>query len=89
MEELAGPGLLREITEQTGGLMFEVDNWRQLPDIASKIGVALRNQYVLGYSPSDLQNDGKYHRVQVKLELPKGGPRLRASWRTGYYAPKQ
>ena len=89
VEELAGPGLLREITEQTGGLMFEVNNWKQLPDVASKIGVALRHQYVLGYSPADLQNDGKYHRVQVKLDLPKGGPKLRASWRLGYYAPKQ
>jgi Ca-activated chloride channel homolog len=40
----------------------------------------LRNQYVLGYSPANLQKDGKYHRVQVKL-APKSGSRLRASWR--------
>jgi Ca-activated chloride channel family protein len=88
-EEMAGPALLSDIAGQSGGLLFEVNNWSQLPVIASKIGVALRNQYVLGYSPPNLRKDGKYHRVQVKLELPKGGPRLRASWRLGYYAPVQ
>jgi Ca-activated chloride channel family protein len=88
-EELAGPALLSDIAGQSGGLLFEVDNWNQLSGIATKIGVALRNQYLLGYSPANMQKDGKYHRVQVKLEQQKGGPRLRASWRLGYYAPVQ
>jgi VWFA-related protein len=88
-EELAGPVLLNEIAEQTGGLMFEAEDLNDLPDIANKIGVALRNQYVLGYSPANLQKDGKYHRVQVKLAKPASDPRLRASWRLGYYAPVQ
>ena len=69
--------------------MFEVENLNELPRIASRIGVALRNQYVLGYSPANLQKDGKYHRVQVKLAKPTSGSRLRASWRVGYYAPNQ
>lgn len=89
LEELTGPTLLSEIAEQTGGLMFEVENLNDLPGIASRIGVALRNQYVLGYSPANLRKDGKYHHVQVKLAPPKIGPRLRASWRLGYYAPNQ
>ena len=89
LEELSGPMLLSEIAEQTGGQMFEVENLNELPRIASRIGVALRNQYVLGYSPANLQKDGKYHRVQVKLAPPKSGSRLRASWRLGYYAPNQ
>jgi VWFA-related protein len=89
LEELSGPMLLAEIAEQTGGQMFEVQNLNELPRIASRIGVALRNQYVLGYSPANLQKDGKYHRVQVKLAKPKSSSRLRASWRVGYYAPNQ
>ena len=88
-EELAGPGLLSEMAEQTGGRQFAVENLNELPDIAAKIGIELRNQYVLFYSPSNRERDGKYRRVQVKLVQPRGLPPLRAFWRTGYYAPTQ
>ena len=88
-EELAGPGLLNEIAEQTGGRHFAVENLNDLPDIAAKIGIELRNQYVLGYSPANQDRDGKYRRVQVKLVQPRGLPPLRAYWRLGYYAPMQ
>ena len=88
-EELAGPGLLTDIAEQTGGRQYAVENLNELPDIAAKIGVELRNQYILGYSPQNQEHDGKYRRVQVKLVQPRGLPPLRAFWRLGYYAPSQ
>lgn len=88
-EELAGPGLLTELTEQTGGRHFAVDNLAELPDVAAKIGLELRNQYVLGYVPKNTARDGKYRRVQVKLVKTNGLPPLRAMYRTGYYAPAQ
>jgi Ca-activated chloride channel family protein len=86
-EEMSGPGLLSEIAEQTGGRHFPVDNLNELPDIAAKIGIELRNQYVLGYSPKNLERDGKYRRVSVKLAQPRGLPPLKAFFRLGYYAP--
>jgi len=85
-EELSGPTLLDEVAQETGGRLFEVDDLNELPDIATKIGAALRNQYVLGYMPSEAKHDGKYHRIQVKIERPKGLPPLRATFRSGYYA---
>ncbi len=88
-EELAGPSLLSEIAEQTGGRHFPVENLNELPDIAAKIGIELRNQYILGYSPKNQDRNGKYRRVQVKLVQPRGLPPLRAFWRMGYYAPTQ
>ncbi len=88
-EEANGPALLTEITEPTGGRQYEVDNINELPDVAAKIGVELRNQYILGYSPQNHEHDGKYRRVQVKIIQPRGLPPLRAYWRTGYYAPPQ
>lgn len=88
-EELSGPGLLSEIAEQTGGRHFPVENLNDLPDVAAKIGIELRNQYLLGYTPTNSGRDGKYRRVQVKLVQPRGLPPLRASWRLGYYAPTQ
>ena len=88
-EEMQGPGLLSEIAEQTGGRQYAVDTVGELPDVAAKIGAELRNEYVLGYSPKNLERDGKFRRVQVKLVQPHGLPPLRAYWRLGYYAPSQ
>lgn len=88
-EELAGPGLLTEIAEQTGGRQYAVENLSELADIAAKIGVELRNQYIIGYSPRNQERDGKYRRVEVKLNQPRGLPPLRAFWRHGYYAPSE
>jgi VWFA-related protein len=86
-EEANGPGLLNEITEQSGGRHLPVDDVAEMPDVAAKIGVELRNRYVLGFAPTDVQRDGKYHHVQVKLVPPHGLPALRAYWRQGYFAP--
>jgi Ca-activated chloride channel family protein len=88
-EELAGPGLLTELAESTGGRHFPVENLNELPDVAAKIGIELRNQYVLGYTPTNQTKDGKYRRVQVKLKQPRGLPPLKAFYRLGYYAPAQ
>ena len=86
---MSGPGLLTEIAEQTGGRHFPVDNLDELPDVAAKIGIELRNQYVLGYNPKNQERDGKYRRVNVKLVQPRGLPPLKAFFRLGYYAPTQ
>ncbi len=88
-EELAGPGLLSELASMTGGREFPVENLNDLPDIAAKIGIELRNQYVLGYRSKNQTRDGKYRRVTVKLNQPRGLPPLRALYRQGYYAPSQ
>jgi VWFA-related protein len=77
------------MSEQTGGRAFQVDNLNELPDIAAKIGIELRNQYLLGYTPTNLERNGKYRKVQVKLVQPRGLPPLKAFWRLGYYAPAQ
>ncbi len=86
-EELSGPGLLNEICEQTGGRHLPVDDLAEMPDIAAKIGIELRNRYVIGYTPTDMTHDGRYHHVQVKVIPPHGLPTLKPSWRLGYYAP--
>lgn len=89
VEERLGPQLLSEISEVTGGRAFTIDNPNDLPDVANKIGMELRNQYVLGYKPDKTQHDGKWHKIKVKLRLPKGLPPLQVYARTGYYAPSQ
>jgi VWFA-related protein len=86
-EELSGPEMLRDLSEPTGGRHFVVQDLRDLPDVAAKIGVELRNQYVVGYSPSNEARDGKYRKIQVKIVQPRGLPTLHAFWRTGRFAP--
>ncbi len=86
-EELNGPTLLSEVTDMTGGRVFAVEHLNELPDIASKIGMELRNQYVLGYKPSNHIHDARWRKIKVKLRAPKGLPPLSTYAKTGYYAP--
>ena len=86
-EERLGPQLLSDIAELSGGRAFTIDNPNDLGDVATKIGVELRNQYVLGYRPNKIVRDGKWRKIKVKLLPPKGLPPLRVYARTGYYAP--
>ena len=89
IEEAGGPGLLAELSEVSGGRMFSVESADELPDIAEKISIELRNQYVIGYKPSNLVRDGRWRRIKVKLNPPRGLPPLQVYARTGYYAPTQ
>jgi len=87
IEERVGPDLLRQITEDTGGQLFEVHRDSETTEATSKIGVALRNRYVLGYMPSTPKHDGRFHKVDLILVEPQMFPPLHAYWRRGYYAP--
>ena len=87
-EEAGGPELLSHIAESTGGRMF-VANSAEMPDIAKRIGIELRNRYILAFAPTSQAHDGKYHHIQVKVVPPRGLPPLQAHWRTGYTAPDQ
>jgi Ca-activated chloride channel family protein len=88
-EEIAGPALLTEISQVTGGRMFTINNPNELADVATKIGIELRNQYVIGYRPNNKVKDGHWRKIKVKLNPPKGLPHLNVYARTGYYAPSQ
>jgi len=82
------PVLLTRLAELTGGRHFEV-GLRDLVDVAAKIGIELRNTYLLGYSPANANRDGKYRSIVVKVVPPRGMPKLSASWRRGYFEPTQ
>jgi Ca-activated chloride channel homolog len=86
-EEMSGPFLLEDLASATGGQHFIVRSENELPDIAARIGVALHDQYMIGYQPPDDALPGKWRRIRVRLQAPKGVPTLRVYARTGYYAP--
>ena len=87
-EERYGPTLLTEMAEMSGGRAFPVSRLADLPDIATKIAMELRNQYVLGYRPSNTEHDGSWRKIRVRIDrLPRGFPPLNVYAKTGYYAP--
>jgi len=86
-EETEGPSLLTELCDLTGGRLFRVQDLGELPDIATKIGMELRNQYVLGYKPSNRSTDGRWRKIKVKVHPPRGLPPLNIYSRTGYFGP--
>ena len=85
-EEIRGPQLLSEITEPTGGRSFVLSSIAEMPSVAHRIGTELRTQYVLAYRPQGTPHDGKWHKIQVKLRLPRRFAYFQARFRTGYYA---
>jgi len=88
-EEQNGPLLLNDLSEMTGGRLFKVLDVQDLSDIAERISEELRDEYVLGYTPSDRRRDGAYRKLKVRLLPPAGLPQLTAHNREGYYAPSQ
>jgi Ca-activated chloride channel homolog len=86
-EECGGPDLLNDITAMTGGRVFRVNKLDELPDTATKISMELRNQYVLGYRPSNHAHNGKWRKIRIRLRPPKGLPPLTVYSKTGYLAP--
>ena len=88
-EEVRGPHLLAEITDITGGRTIVIDTPNELADVATKIGIELRNQYVLGYRPRNPAHNGRWHKIKVKLMPPIGLPPLTVYAKSGYYAPSQ
>jgi Ca-activated chloride channel family protein len=88
-EEQSGPELLRDVSEVTGGRVFPVVDLQDLADVAQKISQELRNEYVIGYTPSDTKRDGSWRKLKVRLLPPPGLPTLTVHNREGYYAPSQ
>jgi Ca-activated chloride channel homolog len=88
-EEQTGPILLTEMCEMTGGRMFRVSDMGDLGDIASRISAELRNEYLIGYRPSEVKHDGNWRKLKIRLIPPAGLPPLTVHNRQGYYAPSE
>jgi Ca-activated chloride channel family protein len=88
-EERNGPLLLNGLAEATGGRMYKCPDIDVLNEVAEKISQQLRDEYVLGYTPTDRRRDGTWRKLKVRLVPPPGLPELTPHSREGYYAPSQ
>jgi Ca-activated chloride channel family protein len=81
-----GQSYLTEISAVSGGKAFFPNTSAEMDEIFERIALELRHQYSIGYRPSNFANDGKYHRIKVKVTPPRGLPRLSVRSKEGYYA---
>jgi len=83
-----GQSQVRRIVSLTGGRSFFPNTFNELDYYIDLIHSELRHQYILGYEPTNKIHDGKYRKIKVRLEAPKGLPKLNVYAKEGYYAPK-
>ena len=83
----SGRAMIEELADLTGGRAFFPDTVYDLEDICTKIAVELKNQYVIGYESTNEAKDGKWRKLRLKVNPPKGLPRLNIRNKSGYYAP--
>jgi Ca-activated chloride channel family protein len=82
-----GRAMVEELAELTGGRAFFPDSVYDLEDICTKIAVELKNQYVIGYHSTNAAKDGKWRKLRLKVNPPKGINHLNVRYKQGYYAP--
>jgi Ca-activated chloride channel family protein len=83
---MQGQSYLEEMSGVTGGKTFFPNSAEEMDDAFFRIATELRHQYSIGYTPSNFTNNGKWHKVKVKVQPPRGLPRLNVRTREGYYA---
>jgi Ca-activated chloride channel family protein len=66
--------------EESGGRIEKINSINELEGAFQAILHELREQYVLGYYPSDMKKDGRWH--EVKVDIQRSG--VRARTRDGY-----
>jgi Ca-activated chloride channel homolog len=85
-EEAMGKRWLSSITDVTGGRTITVENLEKLPESSASLSRELRNQYTLGFEPSDKSVDAKWRKIRVLVNHSSENGPLHAYYRRGYYA---
>jgi Ca-activated chloride channel family protein len=81
-----GQSILDELSAVSGGKAFFPNTAPEMDELFERIALELRHQYSIGYRPKNFKNDGKWHKLKVKVTPPRGLPRLFVRSREGYYA---
>jgi Ca-activated chloride channel homolog len=79
-----GDTVLKDMALETGGKIFFPFKVEELDEAFRQINQELRSQYNLGYHSTNTRRDGKYRKIEIRVQ-EKG---LKLNYRKGYYAPK-
>ena len=77
MDFLQADNQMKTFSKETGGMAFFPLFYGEFPNIFQSVSQALRNQYTLGYSPSNQARDGKFRKLKVELIDPATNEPLR------------
>lgn len=88
LEERMGKRWLSEITDVTGGHTVTVNDRAKLPDAAAEISREIRNDYVLGYRPTNAIPN-KWRRIRLQISAKSGDQPFRAYYKKGYLTSEQ
>ena len=77
-------GGLKKISDETGGHVYSVSRQHPLSEIFKQIQEELRNQYSIGYTPTNTARDGNFRKIEIKADNSD----YRVQARAGYYATK-
>jgi len=80
--------VLKELSEATGGMAYFPKDLSEVTPVCEQVAHDIRNQYTIGYYPTNSTKDGTFRRVEVRVFPPSGMGRLDVRTRTGYYALK-
>ena len=84
--------LLQELSAETGGKYFFPESVDEVHAICTEVAHEIRNQYTLGYKPTNLNRDGTWRDVTVRVlgsPKPTGKRKWIARTKRGYYAPTE
>lgn len=83
---LNNPHSIAKIAGETGGEILDASAPERLPEALDATISNLKTGYILGFTPSDEGNEGRYHRLTVRLKAGQRCPGCRVQARSGYYA---
>jgi Ca-activated chloride channel family protein len=84
MEKMQAAGALKYYASKSGGRYISSPGGQALDDAFDEIREELSNQYTLGYRPTNKAHDGRWRKIELKLDRPD----INARTRDGYRAPK-
>jgi VWFA-related protein len=77
LDFLQADNQMRTFAKETGGQAYLPRFFGEFPGIFRSVHEALRNQYSLGYAPSNTARDGKFRKIKVELVNPQTNEPLR------------
>ncbi|HKW90021.1 MAG TPA: VWA domain-containing protein [Candidatus Acidoferrales bacterium] len=84
-----GERALKALTDATGGEVFFPKTLDQVDAVCERIAQDIREQYTIGYYPTNVAKDGTFRAVKIELAGVKGHGKLTIRTRPGYYAPSE
>jgi VWFA-related protein len=78
---------LIKMAEASGGAAYFPQDADEAARIVERVARDLREQYTLGYFPTNPSRNGAWRSVRVEIAPPIGFPKIRTSYRLGYYGP--